>query len=188
MGKVDRICIGGAMASTFLKAQGYDMGASAVEEDRLEFAAAFLRQASARGMQVLLPQDVTVAKSLGPEDSSWRTVEVRAVPQGWRVADIGPATAASFGTALKGCKTIIWNGPMGVFERPAFRSGTEQVARAIAESDAVSVVGGGSTAEAVEALGLGDKMSHVSTGGGAALEYLEGKELPGIAALPDQQR
>ena len=185
VGKVDLICIGGAMASTFLRAQGCDMGASAVEEDRLEYAASFLEQANAMGMKVLLPQDVTVAESLGPEATEGRNAEAQSVPAGWRVGDIGPATADAFGSALGACKTIIWNGPMGVFEHPAFSAGTERIARAIAESGAVSIVGGGSTAEAVEALGLGDNMSHVSTGGGAALAYLEGRELPGIAALPD---
>jgi phosphoglycerate kinase len=185
VGKVDRVCIGGAMASTFLKAQGYEVGASMVEEDRLEYASSFLQRATSSGMQVLLPTDVTVAESLG-DDAEPRTSDAYAVPLGLRVGDIGPDTARAYGAVLGDCKTIIWNGPMGVFERAAFRPGTEAVAQAVAQSEAVSIVGGGSTAEVVESLGLSDQITHVSTGGGAALEYLEGKELPGIAALPEE--
>ena len=184
VGRVDLVCIGGAMASTFLKAQGYDVGASMVEDERLEYASSFLERASTEGMQVLLPTDVTVAASL-VDDAEPQTSDAHAVPEGLSVFDIGPRTANAYGEALSDCKTIIWNGPMGVFERDAFKPGTERVAQAVAESDAVSIVGGGSTAEVVESLGLSDKITHVSTGGGAALEYLEGKELPGIAALPD---
>ena len=184
LGRVDRVCIGGAMACTFLKAQGYGVGASIVEEDRLEYASSFLERASTEGMQVLLPSDVTVAASL--EETHTQTSNSHAIPQGLSVFDIGPQTASAYGASLAECKTIIWNGPMGVFERDPFRPGTEQVAEAVATSDAVSIVGGGSTAEVVETLGLSDKITHVSTGGGAALEYLEGKELPGIAALPDE--
>ena len=184
LGKVDRVCIGGAMASTFLKAQGHDVGASMVEEDRLDYAASFLQRASSQGMQVLLPIDVTVAKQLG-DDVEPQTVDVHSVPVGLSMFDIGPQSASNYGAALMDCQTIIWNGPMGVFERKPFRNGTERVAQAVASSDAVSIVGGGSTAEVVESLGLSDRITHVSTGGGAALEYLEGKELPGIAALPE---
>ena len=184
VGKVDRVCIGGAMASTFLKAQGHDVGASMVEEDRLDYAASFLQRASSQGMQVLLPIDVTVAKQLD-DDVGTRTCDAHSVPAGLSVFDIGPQSASKYGAALTGCKTIIWNGPMGVFERKPFRNGTERVAQAVASSDTVSIVGGGSTAEVVESLGLSDRITHVSTGGGAALEYLEGKELPGIAALPE---
>ncbi len=186
VGRVDRVCIGGAMASTFLKAQGYDVGASMVEEDRLEYASCFLQRASSEGMQVLLPTDVTVSKGLS-DTAGPQTSDAHAVPAGLCVFDIGPQTASDYGAAMSDCKTIIWNGPMGVFERAPFRLGTERVAQAVADSDAVSIVGGGSTAEVVETLGLSDKISHVSTGGGAALEYLEGKELPGIAALPDAE-
>ena len=184
LGKVDRVCIGGAMASTFLKAQGYDVGASMVEEDRLEYASSFLQRASAQGMQVFLPSDVTVAASLG-EDSHPQTSSSHSVPSGLSVFDIGPRTASAYAEALTDCKTIVWNGPMGVFERSPFRPGTERVAQAVAASNAISIVGGGSTAEVVETFGLSDRITHVSTGGGAALEYLEGKELPGIAALPE---
>ncbi len=184
LGRVDRVCIGGAMASTFLKAQGCEVGASMVEEDRLGYASSFLDRAASQGMQVLLPTDVTVAESLG-DDARPQAADVRSVPAALRVGDIGPDTAKAYGAALGDCKTIIWNGPMGVFERSPFRPGTETVAQAIAASEAVSIVGGGSTAEVVEALGIADKITHVSTGGGAALEYLEGRELPGIAALPE---
>ena len=184
LGKVDRVCIGGAMASTFLKAQGYDVGASMVEEDRLEYASSFLQRASAEGMKVFLPSDVTVAASL-EEDSQPQTSSSQSVPPGLSVFDIGPQTASAYAEALSDCKTIVWNGPMGVFERSPFRPGTERVAQAVADSNAISIVGGGSTAEVVETFGLSDRITHVSTGGGAALEYLEGKELPGIAALPE---
>ena len=184
VGKVDRVCIGGAMASTFLKAQGYDVGDSMVEEDRLEYASSFLQRSSTEGMQVLLPSDVIVALSLR-EEAQTQTSDAHSVPAGLSVFDIGPQTATAYGEALEGCRTIIWNGPMGVFERSPFRLGTERVAQAVAASKAVSIVGGGSTAEVVEALGISDRITHVSTGGGAALEYLEGKDLPGIAALPE---
>ena len=184
--KVDRICIGGAMACTFLRARGHQMGASHTEDDRLEFVASFMEQAQARGVQVLLPQDLVVADTLALGTCQSHTVPVHEVPPGWYAVDIGPQTALDFGESLKQCRTIIWNGPVGVFEHPAFRLGTQVVANAIAATDAITIVGGGSTVEAVEALGLADKMSHVSTGGGAALQFLEGKMLPGIAALPDK--
>ena len=184
--KVDCICIGGAMASTFIKAQGHDVGASLVEEDCLEFAASFVKQAGDKGVDVHIPEDLVVTDSLVEITGTSHAVLVGNVPHGWLAVDIGPSTAVAFGDRLSRCKTIIWNGPPGIFERPEFRSGTVVLANAIANSGAVTVVGGGSTAEAVEMLGLGDKMTHVSTGGGASLEYLEGKELPGIAVLPDK--
>ena len=186
LGKVDHICIGGTMASTFLKGQGHDMGASEVEEDHLEFAERFLRDATAKGVEVLLPEDLVVGERVGLDPGRCLTVGARQVPPGYHVGDVGPETASSFVESLKRCKTIIWNGPVGVFEYPAFRSGTETLAKAIASMKAITIVGGGSTVEAVEALGLSEKMTHVSTGGGATLEFLEGKELPGIAALPDK--
>jgi phosphoglycerate kinase len=184
--RVDCICIGGAMASTFLKARGYDIGASIVEKDRLGFAKKFLTLAEANRVNVLLPNDLVVAQNLGLNPGRYATVDLHQVPPGYHVGDIGPATADSFLRSLMECNTIIWNGPMGVFESPVFRSGTETIARSIAEMDATTIIGGGSTAEAVEELGLSDKMSHVSTGGGASLELLEGKELPGIATIPDK--
>lgn len=184
--KLNHLFIGGGMAVTFLNAQGYGTGASPVEADRLEFAREVLERAKAGGIEVHLPEDVVVASSFEAEPGETRTVAVGEVPEGWYIMDVGERTAAAFAAALQSGKTIIWNGPMGVFELPRFSQGTRVVAEAIVGLEGVtSVVGGGSTAEAVEELGLMGKMSHVSTGGGASLEFLEGRELPGIAALPD---
>jgi phosphoglycerate kinase len=184
--KLNHLYIGGGMAVTFLRSQGYGTGASSVEADRLEFARDILNRAKAQKIQVHLPEDVVVANEFAADPRESKTVPVDQVPEGWYVMDIGAATARQFARGLKGCQTIIWNGPMGVFEMPRFSKGTREVAQAIAWLPGVTtVVGGGSTAEAVEELGLMDKMTHVSTGGGASLEFLEGKELPGIAALPD---
>lgn len=186
LAKLNHLFIGGGMAVTFLRAQGYATGNSPVETDRLDFAREVLARAVAAGIAVHLPADVVVASSFAPDPAETRIVAVDQVPEGWYIMDIGPATAAAFAAALQSCQTIIWNGPMGVFEMPRFRQGTRTVAEAIAGLEkAASVVGGGSTAEAVEALGLMERMSHVSTGGGASLEFLEGRELPGIAVLPD---
>jgi phosphoglycerate kinase len=186
LGKLDQLYIGGGMSVTFLRAQGYGTGASVVEEDRLDFARDILNRAKAKNIKVHLPQDVVVASDFAEEPAQFKTVPISQVPDGWYVMDIGEATSLDFARGLKRCKTIIWNGPMGVFEMPRFSQGTRQVAQAIAGLPRVTtIVGGGSTAEAVEELGLMDKMTHVSTGGGASLEFLEGKELPGIAALPD---
>lgn len=186
LNKLNHLFIGGGMAVTFLNAQGYATGASPVEADRLDFAREVLNRAAGGGIAVHLPEDVVVASSFDPDPAEIRSVAVDQVPEGWYIMDIGQATAANFAAALQSVKTIIWNGPMGVFEMPRFSQGTRGVAEAIAGlENAASIVGGGSTAEAVEALGLMAKMSHVSTGGGASLEFLEGRELPGIAALPD---
>ena len=184
--KLDCLFIGGGMAVTFLNAQGYATGASPIEADRLDFAREVLERAAARNIAVHLPEDLVIASQFVPDPPETGTVPVDAVPDGWYIMDVGEATAARYATALESCRTIIWNGPMGVFEMPRFSQGTRLVAEAIAAlEDATSVVGGGSTAEAVEELGLMEQMSHVSTGGGASLEFLEGRELPGIAALPD---
>jgi phosphoglycerate kinase len=184
--KLDQLYVGGGMSVTFLRAQGYGTGASSVEEDRLDFARGILDRAGANNIEVHLPQEVVVASEFAEEPTQFKTVSISQVPDGWYVMDIGEATSLDFARGLKRCKTIIWNGPMGVFEMPRFSQGTRQVAQAIAGLPGVTtIVGGGSTAEAVEELGLIDKMTHVSTGGGASLEFLEGKELPGIAALPD---
>jgi phosphoglycerate kinase len=184
--KLNHLYIGGGMAVTFLRSQGYGTGASSIEADRLEFARDILSRAKAQNIQVHLPEDVVVANEFAPDPRESKTVPVDQVPEGWYVMDIGAAAARQFVQGLKGCQTIIWNGPMGVFEMPRFSKGTREVAQAIAGLPGVTtVVGGGSTAEAIEELGLMDKMTHVSTGGGASLEFLEGKELPGIAALPD---
>jgi 3-phosphoglycerate kinase len=186
LNKLDQLYIGGGMSVTLLRAQGYGTGASAVEEDRLDFARDILDRAGSKNIEVHLPQDVVVASEFAEEPAQFKTVPISQVPDGWYVMDIGEATSLNFARGLKTCKTIIWNGPMGVFEMPRFSQGTRQVAQAMAGLPGVTtIVGGGSTAEAVEELGLMDKMTHVSTGGGASLEFLEGKELPGIAALPD---
>jgi phosphoglycerate kinase len=186
LSKLDYLFIGGGMAVTFLRALGHPTGASAVEADKLEFAQDILHRARAQNTQVHLPTDVVVASQFAAEPPTMKTVPVNQVPEGWFIMDIGTATSRQFATRLRDCQTIIWNGPMGVFEMPRFKQGTRAVAEAIAGlKSATSVVGGGSTAEAVEEMGLMGRMSHVSTGGGASLEFLEGKELPGIAALPD---
>ncbi len=184
--KLDHLFIGGGMAVTFLHAVGYPTGSSSLEHDKLEFAAEIIGRAKHIGAQVHLPTDVVIADAFDPDPAEVKVVPVDKVPAGWFIMDIGDSTAQRFSQALGECKTVIWNGPMGVFEMPRFQQGTRTVAQALAGlTDAVTVVGGGSTADAVEKLGLSDKMTHVSTGGGASLEFLEGKELPGIAALPD---
>ena len=186
MDKLDHLFIGGGMCVTFLKAQGHSVGASQVEEDRLEFARQMLDAAENRGIKVHLPSQVVVASEFAPDPAEVHVTAVDGVPEGSIIMDIAPSAASEFASALQQCRTVIWNGPMGVFEMPRFSEGTRVVANAIADAPAVtSVVGGGSTAETVEALGLMERMTHVSTGGGASLEFLGGIELPGIAALPD---
>ena len=183
---LDYLVIGGGMCVTFLNAQGYSTGASRIEEDRLEFARQIMERAEAANIKLLLPENVVIANEFVADPAETDVMHVGDVPDGWYIMDIAPNSAQDFAQALSECKTIIWNGPMGVFEMPKFSHGTRTVAEAIAGlSGVTTVVGGGSTAEAVEELGLMDKMTHVSTGGGASLEFLEGKELPGIAALPD---
>ena len=184
--KLDHLFIGGCMSVTFLRALGYETGATFVEEDRLEFSREILSRAKECGTQVHLPFDVVVADQFSPNPSNVRTVPVTQVPDDWFIMDIGAATTRQYSDRLRQCKTIVWNGPMGVFEMQRFSEGTRVIAEVIAGlSQVTSVVGGGSTAEAVEELGLMERMTHVSTGGGASLEFWEGKELPGIAALPD---
>ena len=186
MDKLDRLFIGGGMAVTFRKAQGYGVGASPVEEDRLEFARAMLAAAAGRGIQVHLPEEVVIASEFRADPPEVRVAPVDAVPDGFHIMDIAPSAARRFADGLAQCRTVIWNGPMGVFELPRFSDGTRIVAQGIADAPGLtSVVGGGSTAEAVEALGLSERLTHVSTGGGASLEFLGGIELPGIAALPE---
>ena len=186
LSKLDSLFIGGGMSVTFLKSQGYPTGASNIEEDRIEFARDLIEQARSKGINVHLPEDVVVSSEFSPNPSSMLTVSIDEVPPNWYIMDIGEKSAHSFSDSLSQSKTIIWNGPMGVFEMPRFSRGTRTVATAIASlTEATTVVGGGSTAEAVEALGLMEQMSHVSTGGGASLEFLEGKDLPGISALPE---
>lgn len=184
--RLDHLFIGGGMATTFLAATGKSVGASSVEDDRLEFARDVLSRAQADGVSVHLPEDVVVADEFAAQPKTVSTTTVDDVPDGWYIMDVGAATASRYATQLTGCKTILWNGPMGVFEMERFSIGTRTVADSIASlADATTVVGGGSTAEAVESLGLMDRMTHVSTGGGASLEFLEGRDLPGISSLPE---
>jgi phosphoglycerate kinase len=182
LGTADSLLIGGAMGFTFFKAQGYETGNSLVEDDYLEEAKRLMEEATDR---LVLPDDVVVAEAM-EEDAESETVAVDGNPPGKMGLDIGPETVDLFEGHISGARTIFWNGPMGVFEIDAFAKGTEGVARAVAESGATSVVGGGDSVAAVNKLGLEDRMSHISTGGGASLEYIEGKELPGIAVLPDK--
>jgi phosphoglycerate kinase len=178
----DTLLIGGAMCFTFFKAQGYEVGESLVEDDYLEEARRLLDEA---GEKLVLPVDVVVAEKMG-EYAEGETVGVENIPPGKMGLDIGPRTVGLFGERISGAKTIFWNGPMGVFEIDAFAKGTEGVAHAVAVASATSVVGGGDSVAAVRKLGLEDRMSHISTGGGASLEYIEGKELPGVAVLPEK--
>ncbi len=181
--KADKLLIGGGMANTFLKAQGYEVGDSLVEEDALETARELLAEA---GDKLVLPVDVVVATEFSNEAVN-KVVPVTSVTPGWRILDIGPETVARFGDILKTAKTVVWNGPMGVFEMPNFAKGTFAIAELLATLDAVTVIGGGDSASAVKKAGVASKMSHVSTGGGASLEFLEGKVLPGVAALQDKE-
>jgi len=181
--KVDAIIIGGGMAYTFLKAQGLPVGKSKLEEDRLDTAKDLLAKAKAARIDILLPVDHVVADKFEADAESKVTEEI---PDGWMAVDIGPRTIELFSSKLKEAKTIVWNGPMGVFEMERFAEGTRAVAEILASSEATTIIGGGDSAAAVNQFGLAHKMSHISTGGGASLEFLEGKELPGIAALSDK--
>lgn len=179
--KVDTLIIGGGMAYTFLKAQGYEVGSSLVEADRIEYAKEMIEKAAAKGVKFLLPVDHRVATEF--KDVEAVVTEDQNIPAGSMGLDIGPKTEALYADAIKDAKTVIWNGPMGVFEFENFNKGTIAVAKAMADADATTVIGGGDSAAAVNILGFGDKMTHISTGGGASLEFLEGKALPGIEAL-----
>jgi len=181
----DAIIIGGGMAYTFLKAQGHGIGSSLCEEDRLEYAADMLKKAADKGVKFLLPCDHMAAQTFAA-DATPITVDAQSIPADLMGLDIGPRTIENYSAALQNAGTVIWNGPMGVFEFPAFAKGTEAVAKAMAASNAITIVGGGDSAAAVEQLGYADKMTHISTGGGASLEFLEGLELPGVACLLDQ--
>ena len=186
LNKVDILVIGGGMANTFLKAQGFEMGKSLVEEDKIQLAVNTLDKAKAKGVKVFLPTDLVVAESVSPEAAS-KVVAPDKIPAEWAAVDIGPDSAKVFADEIKKAKTILWNGPMGVFEMEPFAKGTEAVAKAVAESGGMSIVGGGDSVAAVKKMGMADKISHISTGGGASLEFLEGKELPGIKALEKRQ-
>lgn len=179
--KVDTLIIGGGMAYTFLKAQGYEVGSSLVEADRIDYAKEMIEKAAAKGVKFLLPVDHRVATEF--KDVEPVVTEDQNIPAGSMGLDIGPKTEALYADAIKDAKTVIWNGPMGVFEFENFNKGTIAVAKAMADADATTVIGGGDSAAAVNILGFGDKMTHISTGGGASLEFLEGKDLPGIEAL-----
>ena len=185
--KVDTLLIGGGMAATFLKAQGLPVGSSLVEDNRLELARDMMSRAREKGVSLLVPLDVVVADAFG-RDAQSRTVDVEAVPDEWYIMDIGHRTLDVFRAEVAGGKTILWNGPMGVFEFPTFSRGTRELAATLGSLNGVTtVVGGGSTAEAVDSLGLADRITHASTGGGASLEFLEGKTLPGVAVLLDKE-
>ena len=186
--RVDTLIVGGGMAATFLKARGLTVGDSLVEEDQVPVAAELLRPSAEKGPGLMLPLDVVVADAF-EAGAAHRVVDVDSVPKGWRIMDIGPRTALAFEQAISQTKTVVWNGPMGVFEWAAFAQGTIRIANALADlRGATTVVGGGSTVEAVASLGLTSRMTHVSTGGGASLELLEGKVLPGVAALMDKDK
>lgn len=183
--KVDTLIIGGGMAYTFFKAQGYEIGNSLLEEDKIALAKELMTKAKAKGVNFLLPVDIVAAEAFAP-DASFKVVGIDAIPKDSMGLDIGPETGKIFTKVILSAKTVIWNGPMGVFEMPAFAKGTEAVAKAMAESKAITIIGGGDSAAAVKILGYENGMSHISTGGGASLEFLEGKLLPGIEILQDK--
>ena len=183
--KVDTLLIGGGMAYTFMKATGGEIGNSLCDDERLSLALELLDKAKAKGVKLLLPVDNVCGKEFN-NDTEQMVCESGKIPEGWEGLDIGPKTVELFSKEIKAAKTVVWNGPMGVFEMPNFAKGTLAIATAMAESDATTIIGGGDSAAAVTQMGLADKMSHISTGGGASLEFLEGKTLPGVAALNDK--
>ncbi|MBR5922254.1 MAG: phosphoglycerate kinase [Clostridia bacterium] len=189
LNKADTLIIGGGMAYTFLAAKGYGVGNSLLDKEKIDYCADMLKKAEEKGVKILLPVDCVIIKEFpSPIDAPIETAVVDAdkIPDGFEGADIGPKTAELYANEVKSAKTVVWNGPMGIFENPILAEGTIAVAKSLAETDAVTVIGGGDSAAAVNNLGFGDKMTHISTGGGASLEFLEGKELPGIAALNDK--
>ena len=183
--KADTIIIGGGMAYTFAKAQGGEIGKSLLEEDKCAYALEMIEKAKAKGVKLLLPVDPVAAKEFAA-DAERQVVSTMAIPEGWEGMDIGPDTIKVFCDAVKGAGTVVWNGPMGVFEFDNFAAGTRAMAQALADSGAITIVGGGDSAAAVEQMGFADKITHISTGGGASLEFLEGLELPGVACLLDK--
>lgn len=183
--KVDTLMIGGGMAYTFFKAQGYNVGNSICEEDKLDLAKEAMEKAKAKGVKLLLPIDTKIGKEFKPDTES-KTVAWTEIPDGWEGFDIGEKTIEMFAEELQTAKTVIWNGPLGLFEFDQFAIGTNAIAKILADLDATTIIGGGDSAAAVEKIGLSDKMTHISTGGGASLEFLEGKKLPGIEALQDK--
>ena len=183
--KVDTLIIGGGMAYTFMKAQGGKIGTSLCEDDYLDYANDMIKKAADKGVKMLIPVDTVTADAFS-NDANVKVVDAGQIDDGWMGLDIGPKTRELFANAVKDAKTVVWNGPMGVFEMPNLAAGTVAVAQALADTDAVTIIGGGDSAAAVNQLGFGDKMTHISTGGGASLEFLEGKELPGVAAATDK--
>ncbi|MDN4594325.1 phosphoglycerate kinase [Polycladomyces subterraneus] len=184
--KVDNLLIGGGLSYTFVKAQGYEIGKSLLEEDKLELARSFMEKAKAKGVRLLLPVDVVVADRFAP-DARAETVAIDSIPADMEAMDIGPKTRELFAEVVKSSRLVIWNGPMGVFEFDRFAHGTNAVAQVLVDSEALTIVGGGDSAAAIEKAGLADRVSHVSTGGGASLEMMEGKALPGVVALDDRE-
>ncbi|GAB4161711.1 MAG: phosphoglycerate kinase [Roseiflexaceae bacterium] len=185
LGKVDTLLIGGGMANTFLLAQGYAMGDSLVEPDAVETARQLIAKAAEHKANLLLPSDAVIADKFGA-DANTQVVSVANVPAGWRILDIGPETRTAYAAAVAAAQTVIWNGPMGVFELEPFAGGTRAVAQALAESSGMTIIGGGDSVAAIEQMGLASTVKHISTGGGASLELLEGQVLPGVAALNDR--
>jgi len=186
MDKVDSILIGGSMAATFLKAKGYEVGLSLVEDDKLDFATRLMDDAARQGVNLKLPVDTIVADKLSAE-AEFKTVSIADIPPDWRIVDIGPKTIKNFSEELQKCQTIFWNGPMGIYEITRFAQGTQAMARLLADLKATTIIGGGSTAEIVTAMKLADKMAFVSTGGGASLRFLGGENLPGIEVLLNRE-
>jgi len=186
MDKVDSILIGGSMAATFLKAKGYEVGLSLVEDDKLDFATRLMDDAARQGVNLKLPVDTIVADKLSAE-AEFKTVSIADIPPDWRIVDIGPKTIKNFSEELQNCQTIFWNGPMGIYEITRFAQGTQAMARLLADLKATTIIGGGSTAEIVTAMKLADKMTFVSTGGGASLRFLGGENLPGIEVLLNRE-
>ncbi|MFY0544432.1 phosphoglycerate kinase [Brevibacillus sp. H7] len=184
--KVDHLIIGGGMANTFLKAQGYSVGASLHEEDKLDLARSLMEQAKERGVQLFMPVDVVVADRFAA-DAEKQIVSVDTIPDGWMALDVGPKSVEAFRDVIVSSKTVVWNGPMGVFEMDAFAEGTIGVAKAMADCSGTTIIGGGDSVAAVEKAGVAEQMTHISTGGGASLEFMEGKELPGVAVLEDKE-
>ena len=182
---VDHLIIGGGLACTFLKAKGYEIGNSLLEEDKIDLAKGFIKKAEEKGVKFYIQQDAVVADAF-KEDASLQTVPANAIPEGWMCLDIGPKTAQNYHEVIMDSKLIVWNGPMGVFEMEAFSGGTKAVAKALADTEGYTVIGGGDSAAAVEKFNLANAMDHISTGGGASLRFMEGRGLPGIIALDDK--
>ncbi|MCM3612431.1 phosphoglycerate kinase [Planococcus sp. MERTA32b] len=184
--KVDNLIIGGGLSYTFIKAQGHEIGQSLVEEDKLELAKSFIQKAEEKGVKFFLPIDAVVASEFSA-DAETKSVKIEEIPSDWMGLDIGPDTADIYRDVIKNSRLIIWNGPMGVFEMEPFANGTRSIANAMAETEGYTIIGGGDSAAAVEKFNVADKMDHISTGGGASLEFMEGKELPGVTALTDKK-